>query len=187
MITFSQLWDRQAAWSERTFGVERGPVGPLRHLLRELGEVASASPADAVLEWADVLILAIDAARRAGFKGAEMATTGQNWADAPPVRSLAEVLLADALRGEFPQSRYEDLIDAVCTDATGRAGLCQTDLIAAAYVKVLINERRAWSAPDAEGVCEHVRADAAPEWTKNPQMPGVDAVFSNTWGWVPRP
>jgi hypothetical protein len=60
------LWDKQAAWSNRAFGdeAERGPVGPLKHLVLEAGE-AMENPEDPE-EFADCSNLAMDAARRAG-------------------------------------------------------------------------------------------------------------------------
>lgn len=160
MITFQALWDRQAAWSERTFGVDRGPVGPLRHLLRELDEVSRAKPAERVLEWADVLILAIDAARRAGF-ACEHIFDGLGHPE-HVLRQAAEMMQEEALRGEFDRPAYTALINAVFTAAEGET-LTYGDLIAAAYVKTLINERREWSAPDADGVVEHVREPEPPD------------------------
>lgn len=60
------LWSAQSEWSQRTFGADalRGPVGALRHLQRECDE-AIADPAD-IVEFADCLILLLDATRRAG-------------------------------------------------------------------------------------------------------------------------
>jgi hypothetical protein len=54
-------------WSQATFGTdrERGPLGALKHLAKEAAE-AQANPED-VTEYADCLILVLDAARRAGF------------------------------------------------------------------------------------------------------------------------
>jgi hypothetical protein len=62
-----QFWDAHANWSRATFGndAERGPVGPLKHLQKEAAE-AIESPKD-VLEFADCLLLTLDATRRAGF------------------------------------------------------------------------------------------------------------------------
>jgi hypothetical protein len=57
----------QADWSERTFGPDtlRGPIGGLKHLEKEARE-AQACPKD-IKEYADILILWLDASRRAGF------------------------------------------------------------------------------------------------------------------------
>lgn len=56
-----------APWSDATFGSPeiRGPIGPLKHLQKEVAEVL-ANPTDLV-EYADCLLLLMDAARRAGF------------------------------------------------------------------------------------------------------------------------
>ena len=62
-----RLWNNLAAWSDATFGtaIERGPRGPLKHLRKEARE-ALVEPHD-VTEYADCLMLTLDAARRAGF------------------------------------------------------------------------------------------------------------------------
>jgi len=58
----------QSEWSQQTFGCdkERGPLGALMHLEKEARE-ALAAPDDAH-EYADCLLLVLDAARRAGFE-----------------------------------------------------------------------------------------------------------------------
>ncbi len=63
----ADLADDQAEWSQATFGSdkERGPIGALKHLEKEARE-AAANPSD-VKEYADCLILLLDASRRAGF------------------------------------------------------------------------------------------------------------------------
>lgn len=62
------LWNQISDWSQRTFGIdsERGPVGVLKHLKKEADE-AIADPKD-LKEYADCLILILDASRRAGFE-----------------------------------------------------------------------------------------------------------------------
>lgn len=64
---FSRFWDEQSDWSQLTFGpdCERGPIGPLKHLVKEAKE-AQDSPTD-LSEFVDCLFLVIDATRRAGF------------------------------------------------------------------------------------------------------------------------
>lgn len=61
------FWIEQAAWSEKTFGPtsERGPLGPLKHLAKEVQEVIK-DPSD-LMEFVDCLFLVLDATRRAGF------------------------------------------------------------------------------------------------------------------------
>jgi hypothetical protein len=65
--TMHDFWMQQAAWSVATFGTseERGPIGPLKHLAKEVQECI-AKPTD-LEEYADLLFLAFDATRRAGF------------------------------------------------------------------------------------------------------------------------
>lgn len=62
-----RFWNDQAAWSQNTFGLdsERGPIGPLKHLLKEVQEVIDNSDDD--FEYADCLFLLFDAARRKGM------------------------------------------------------------------------------------------------------------------------
>lgn len=57
----------QAIWSQKTFGTdeERGPTGALEHLKLEANECIEAP--DDIVEYADCLLLLLDANRRAGF------------------------------------------------------------------------------------------------------------------------
>ena len=67
LCDFPSFWNAHAKWSEATFGTaaERGPMGPLKHLAKEVGEV-QADPTD-LMEYADCFLLICDSARRAGF------------------------------------------------------------------------------------------------------------------------
>ncbi len=56
--------ERQREWSKRTFGVSRRTNGILQHIAKELREIAS-NPEDLV-EWVDVVILAMDGYWRHG-------------------------------------------------------------------------------------------------------------------------
>lgn len=60
------FWALLSEWSQATFGKDevRGPEGPLRHLAKEVQE-ALADPKNPE-EYADLVFLAFDAARRAG-------------------------------------------------------------------------------------------------------------------------
>ena len=68
---FTRLASRQQAFSEKTFGSSeiRGPLGPLKHLKKEADEVihniqqGKHDPS----EYADLLILVLDASWRAGL------------------------------------------------------------------------------------------------------------------------
>jgi hypothetical protein len=61
------FWYVLSEWSQATFGPdkERGPVGPLEHLAKEVKEALDC-PSD-MMEYVDLLFLTFDAARRAGF------------------------------------------------------------------------------------------------------------------------
>lgn len=55
-------------WSNSVFGVGNRSVGIVDHIRKELEEI-SANPND-LLEWVDVVILALDGARRSGHSPA---------------------------------------------------------------------------------------------------------------------
>lgn len=57
---------RQREWSRRTFGPGRRTAGVVAHIRKELVEIEAAP--DDVTEWADVVILALDGAWRAGHE-----------------------------------------------------------------------------------------------------------------------
>jgi predicted house-cleaning noncanonical NTP pyrophosphatase (MazG superfamily) len=65
--TFEDFWRHLSDWSQATFGSDsdRGPVGPLKHLAKEVQECLE-DPTD-LEEFVDLQFLVFDAARRAGF------------------------------------------------------------------------------------------------------------------------
>lgn len=67
MIDLHIFWFELAKWSQDTFGSDkvRGAQGPLKHLAKEVEECL-AKPDD-VEEYADLVFLCFDSARRAGF------------------------------------------------------------------------------------------------------------------------
>jgi hypothetical protein len=62
--------ERQIAWSRRTFGSGRRTLGIIKHIQKELGEIA-VEPTS-LEEWIDVMILAIDGAWRSGYSPADI-------------------------------------------------------------------------------------------------------------------
>lgn len=62
---------KHATWSQQTFG-DVGPIGPLKHLAKEVLEAAEAI--DDLSEWADLQFLLWDALRRAGISDEELNT-----------------------------------------------------------------------------------------------------------------
>lgn len=56
---------RQRAFSEKTFGPGQRTTGVVDHIRKELREI-EADPSD-VMEWVDVILLALDGAWRAGW------------------------------------------------------------------------------------------------------------------------
>ncbi len=79
-LDLSEFWDAHSEWSQVTFGTdkERGPIGPLKHMLKELqnellplyttNQDVELSDIDAIEEFADILFLLFDACRRAGYQ-----------------------------------------------------------------------------------------------------------------------
>lgn len=77
---FSDLVVDQSTWSLGTFGsiVERGPMGPLKHLEKEARECqAAVGTPELPEELADCLIIWLDAINRAGLKPSQMVEIAQ--------------------------------------------------------------------------------------------------------------
>lgn len=66
-MILERFWIEQGKWSQETFGLdsERGPIGPLKHLEKEIQEVLQ-DPSDE-MEYIDCFFLIIDAIRRKGI------------------------------------------------------------------------------------------------------------------------
>ena len=62
--SFEQLFQVHAEFSDKTFGKQRSPIGPINHLKREVQELYT-TPQDWE-EYADCLLLLMDAFRRSG-------------------------------------------------------------------------------------------------------------------------
>lgn len=72
--TLKEFWRQHSEWSQKTFGLdsERGPIGPIRHLEKEVQEILekidnATTPEDLLEEFADAQFLLFDAVRRAKF------------------------------------------------------------------------------------------------------------------------
>ncbi len=89
----AELWslaNDQAKWSQATFGTdaERGPIGALRHLEKEAREAAE-NPTDRS-EYADCLLLILDASRRAGMTTLELIKEAQRKMEINKARTWAK-------------------------------------------------------------------------------------------------
>lgn len=106
---------RQIAFSERTFGPGGRAAGVIAHIQKELKEI-EVDPAD-VTEWADVALLALDGAWRAGrtpevIAKALEAKLAQNearnwpdWRSLPPDQPIEHVRASDAAKTDlFPNA-----------------------------------------------------------------------------------
>lgn len=79
-VALCELIDTHADWSRETFGsdAERGPVGPLKHLAKEAIAFAEVDDAGNLkVELADILLLLLDASRRAGVKPMQLIEAAQ--------------------------------------------------------------------------------------------------------------
>lgn len=74
-LAMRMLWLGHRAWSDATFGTERGPVGALKHLAKEAQEAAE-NPTD-LTEFADCLFLLWDGVHRAGFTMEQVVAAGE--------------------------------------------------------------------------------------------------------------
>jgi hypothetical protein len=63
--SISDYVKRQRDWSEKTFGHSVRTMGITKHIEKEIAEIRAA-PHD-LMEWVDVIILALDGAWRAGY------------------------------------------------------------------------------------------------------------------------
>lgn len=88
------LINRHAWWSRRTFGSdeERGPEGPLKHMVEEIEKEILDKPLDKS-EYSDLFLLLLDASRRAGIPFSELVdeadkkmnvNEARDWGEASP-------------------------------------------------------------------------------------------------------
>ena len=76
VYTLSDFFDSQRAWSYQTFGppYHRGPVGPLKHLAKEVQEaIAETDHNKRIEEIVDCLFMVYEAAHRSGLSSTEFA------------------------------------------------------------------------------------------------------------------
>lgn len=71
-MKFSGYLHRQIAWSLSTFGDGERTEGLCKHIAKELEEIRQ-QPND-LMEWVDVIILALDGAWRAGYTPEQIAS-----------------------------------------------------------------------------------------------------------------
>jgi len=85
-----QYIEDQKEWSIRTFGVGERTAGICKHIEKEVSEIRK-KPRD-VMEWIDVVILALDGAWRAGHSPREIEAAlyqkqrrnfSRNWSELP--------------------------------------------------------------------------------------------------------
>lgn len=88
MFDLIQHLHRQRGWSEKTFGPGARDNGIIDHIKKELREIEN-SPTD-LMEWVDVVILALDGAWRSGHTPEQIAEAivrkqtkneGRQWPD----------------------------------------------------------------------------------------------------------
>jgi NTP pyrophosphatase (non-canonical NTP hydrolase) len=82
MKELQSLMDDHGLWSDSTFGPERKPLPVLHHLVKEVPEVIEAiqrlrGDERILMEYADCLLLLIDAARRSGYDAKDLLQAGR--------------------------------------------------------------------------------------------------------------
>lgn len=100
-----QLWKEQSKFSQNTFGSDekRGPVPSIKHLKKECDEVIS-DPSDEI-EYADCLLLILDAARRAKISLPKLISLASEKLEINKNRKWNEV------SGDDPAYHIEDDVD----------------------------------------------------------------------------
>lgn len=101
----STLLGQQRDWSRATFGDGPRTVGLIKHIEKELDEIRD-DPLD-VVEWVDVMILAVDGAWRAGFEPQQIidayrAKLEKNYARQWPKPTSQDEPVFHQTRGEKP-------------------------------------------------------------------------------------
>jgi hypothetical protein len=178
LMDFAKFWDEQAAWSRATFGAdhERGPIGPLKHLAKELKEVRAeierpmaaghlAEEADrkrrVTEEVADLVFLTFDACRRSGRSFADLDDdTGLLHTVGNELWGI-EAEVEDAIAGRSDINLW---LFAHWTNRIGVAawklGIGRDELLAACFAKLEVNKNRTWPKPGpADEPVEHVRTE----------------------------
>ncbi len=126
-----QVRSEHAGWSQATFG-NVGPIGPLKHLRREVLE-AIAKPHD-LIEWADMQFLLWDAQRRAGITDEQitqamiekLAVNKQREWPEPKDGEPRLHIKGQPVRDGFPPDEIEcDICGHVSTDPEGRHHCCE--------------------------------------------------------------
>lgn len=156
------LWHDIQPWSENTFGSadDRGPRGPLDHILKELVEISD--PDHTPDEYADVLILAIDAAWRCGYTYLDLfAKSNEQQHQFQSDFGWLGVIEVEVHRCRYEGSleRYTRLFIAVFELAMS-VGMAHADLLHFASSKHWINKhRRTFHKPDpgSNTITEHVK------------------------------
>lgn len=124
--------DAKVQWSRQTFGPGSRTIGICNHIRKELLE-AEANPRD-VSEWADIILLAMDGAVRAGATGAELVSavvakdaanrtrTWPDWRSLPADAPIEHEKPSAAAGAELPEKRHLQIHkSATLTPATDGA------------------------------------------------------------------
>lgn len=154
-----ELFDDIGVWSQATFAPdsERGPRGPLKHMVKEIEEELLGEGQDpkSIDELADVLILFCDASRRAGGeRGA--------FSDLLDVRAGLEDMARTVkamLDASSPVIDYNftELFDSIVTMAS-LAGHSFPQLVETAKRKMVKNKLRTYPKTTGDEVSEHDRS-----------------------------
>jgi len=121
---------RQREWSKKTFGDGKRTEPICRHIEKEVNEIR-AYPED-IMEWVDVIILALDGAWRAGYPpdviGAALVVKQRinmerKWPDPKPDDPSEHDRSAPAVTGEYIDREPACNISGTCVAPKGAGGL----------------------------------------------------------------
>lgn len=160
-MNFEQFFNEQAEWSQKEFGSdqEKGPVGALRHLAKEVGEAIVETDQDRrLVEMADMIFLIFDSHRRAGgtFGDLDAATNLSLTAhgELAGVQEQVGVLLEGAGEPDFKEGVVMGggtggmLLDTIM--ACWKFGFSRDQLLKACFDKLALNRTRTWVKPTGD-------------------------------------
>lgn len=174
LIRLQALFSDIGVWSQATFAPDsqRGPIGPLRHLVSEVEEELLGDDCDPydLEELSDVLILWCDATRRAGFSLEAVLRHGLrhrlNLLSRDIQGKVASVTGAEQEIKQFENLEPRDKF-TVCwfnsllsqySAILNEAGVTWAELLAVAEKKMIKNKTRVYRKTTGDEISEHDRS-----------------------------
>lgn len=157
------VWKVHQKWADATFGKDRDPVGPLKHMLKEVEECKETP--DDIVEYADCLLLLFDAARLRGMSLCELELPvkiigiEKNQGDTYLLDELADHICTTirCLRDTALSGPHFRRLGARLMFCVHNAGFSYSELRDAALAKMEVNKAREWPKPIQGEPCLHVK------------------------------